>query len=217
MKHLNFGVMIVVMAMSLVSCSRSPQDKAEALVAEAMKMSLYVPESYEPLATQIDSAFAPYASPELYDMVIEFMELSDELEDCERDMKWAKSSMLSSKEIAHWSEYSRNEYEDDKAEYEECVAKYDDLQSEREKLKDEIYEIASGQEEFIGYHIFHRFRCKNNANMSMVSDMLFLVDKDMVQILASYDAEEQEFEDFIEALDVIKENLSAGETDELIL
>ena len=53
--------------------------------------------------------------------------------------------------------------------------------------------------------------------MSMVSDMLFLVDKDMVQILASYDAEEQEFEDFIEALDVIKENLSAGETDELIL
>lgn len=217
MKHLNFVAMIVVMAMSLVSCSRSPQDKAEALVAEAMKMSLYVPESYEPLATQIDSAFAPYASPEFYDKVIEFMELSDELEDCERDMKWAKSSMLSSKEIAHWSEYSRNEYEDDKAEYEECVAKYDDLQSEREKLKDEIYEIASGQEEFIGYHIFHRFRCKNNANMSMVSDMLFLVDKDMVQILASYDAEEQEFEDFIEALDVIKENLSAGETDELIL
>lgn len=212
MKHPNFGVMIVVMAMSLVSCSRSPQDKAE-----AMKMSLYVPESYEPLVTQIDSAFAPYASPEFYDKVIEFMELSDELEDCERDMKWAKSSMLSSKEIAHWSEYSRNEYEDDKAEYEECVAKYDDLQSEREKLKDEIYEIASGQEEFIGYHIFHRFRCKNNANMSMVSDMLFLVDKDMVQILASYDAEEQEFEDFIEALDVIKENLSAGETDELIL
>ena len=217
MKHFNFVAMIVVMAMSLVSCSRSPQDKAEALVAEAMKMSLYVPESYEPLATQIDSAFAPYASPEFYDKVIEFMELSDELEDCERDMKWAKSSMLSSKEIAHWSEYSRNEYEDDKAEYEECVAKYDDLQSEREKLKDEIYEIASGQEEFIGYHIFHRFRCKNNANMSMVSDMLFLVDKDMVQILASYDAEEQEFEDFIEALDVIKENLSAGETDELIL
>lgn len=217
MKHLNFGVMIVVMVMCLVSCSPSPQDKAEALVAEAMKMSLYVPESYEPLATQIDSAFAPYASPEFYDKVIEFMELSDELEDCERDMKWAKSSMLSSKEIAHWSEYSRNEYEDDKAEYEECVAKYDDLQSEREKLKDEIYEIASGQEEFIGYHIFHRFRCKNNANMSMVSDMLFLVDKDMVQILASYDAEEQEFEDFIEALDVIKENLSAGETDELIL
>lgn len=217
MKHLNFVAMIVVMAMSLVSCSRSPQDKAEALVAEAMKMSLYVPESYEPLATQIDSAFAPYASPEFYDKVIEFMELSDELEDCERDMKWAKSSMLSSKGMAHWSEYSRNEYEDDKAEYEECVAKYDDLQSEREKLKDEIYEIASGQEEFIGYHIFHRFRCKNNANMSMVSDMLFLVDKDMVQILASYDAEEQEFEDFIEALDVIKENLSAGETDELIL
>lgn len=217
MKHFNFVAMIVVMVMCLVSCSRSPQDKAEALVAEAMKMSLYVPESYEPLATQIDSAFAPYASPEFYDKVIEFMELSDELEDCERDMKWAKSSMLSSKEIAHWSEYSRNEYEDDKAEYEECVAKYDDLQSEREKLKDEIYEIASGQEEFIGYHIFHRFRCKNNANMSMVSDMLFLVDKDMVQILASYDAEEQEFEDFIEALDVIKENLSAGETDELIL
>lgn len=217
MKHLNFVAMIVVMVMCLVSCSPSPQDKAEALVAEAMKMSLYVPESYEPLVTQVDSAFAPYASPELYDMVIEFMELSDELEDCERDMKWAKSSMLSSKEIAHWSEYSRNEYEDDKAEYEECVAKYDDLQSEREKLKDEIYEIASGQEEFIGYHIFHRFRCKNNANMSMVSDMLFLVDKDMVQILASYDAEEQEFEDFIEALDVIKENLSAGETDELIL
>lgn len=217
MKHFNFVAMIVVMVMCLVSCSPSPQDKAEALVAEAMKMSLYVPESYEPLATQIDSAFAPYASPELYYMVIEFMELSDELEDCERDMKWAKSSMLSSKGMAHWSEYSRNEYEDDKAEYEECVAKYDDLQSEREKLKDEIYEIASGQEEFIGYHIFHRFRCKNNANMSMVSDMLFLVDKDMVQILASYDAEEQEFEDFIEALDVIKENLSAGETDELIL
>ena len=217
MKHFNFVAMIVVMAMSLVSCSRSPQDKAEALVAEAMKMSLYVPESYEPLATQIDSAFAPYASPEFHDNILDFIELSEELDECEDEMKFARSLMLSSKEIAHWSEYSRNEYEDDKAEYEECVAKYDDLQSEREKLKDEIYEIASGQEEFIGYHIFHRFRCKNNANMSMVSDMLFLVDKDMVQILASYDAEEQEFEDFIEALEVIKENLSAGETDELIL
>lgn len=217
MKHFNFVAMIVVMAMSLVSCSRSPQDKAEALVAEAMKMSLYVPESYEPLATQIDSAFAPYASPEFHDNILDFIELSEELDECEDEMKFARSLMLSSKEIAHWSESSMNRYMDNKANYDDCLAKYNEVQSKCDRLKGEIYEMASGEEESFGYQIVHRFRADNNAGQALVGDVLFIVDKDFTQIYASYEAEDPDYETLQEAIEIIKENISDGDTTDLTL
>ena len=48
----------------LSSCGKSPQDKATAYVEKDMPKSLVKPDSYDPIETKVDSAFAPFDSPD---------------------------------------------------------------------------------------------------------------------------------------------------------
>ena len=54
---------LVLFAMVMVSCSKSKEQKAEALVKESVKKVLFKPETYKPVETKVDSAFAPYDDP----------------------------------------------------------------------------------------------------------------------------------------------------------
>lgn len=50
----------------LVACSQSQEQKAEVLIKESLKKSLYKPETYKPVETKVDSAFAPYDDPAFF-------------------------------------------------------------------------------------------------------------------------------------------------------
>ncbi len=60
----------------------------------AVKESLYLFNSYDPIRTIVDSAFAPMDNPAFFEKTLKLYELGVEMEDCDHEMKLAKSSMM---------------------------------------------------------------------------------------------------------------------------
>ena len=50
-------LLFCAVALVFTSCTLSNEDKAEKLIKESLKGTLYHPESYEPISTRVDSAF----------------------------------------------------------------------------------------------------------------------------------------------------------------
>lgn len=66
----------------LMSCSQSPDNKAKLLIRESVEKALVHPESYKPLETVVDSAFAPFDDPAFYEKTLEICKMNiGELDD----------------------------------------------------------------------------------------------------------------------------------------
>ena len=50
-------LLFVAALMTLVACSKSPEEKANVLIKESMKKTLYHIETYDPVETLVDGAF----------------------------------------------------------------------------------------------------------------------------------------------------------------
>jgi len=176
------------------SCCKTPEEKANALIKEKMEKVLYYPESYDPTETIIDSAFSPKDSPELYERLKNAYELILEYDEVEKKLKIAKSSM--SIWDNPYSEFGRNEYNEQKEKYEKYLELSEKMEALIEKTKRENDEwgekLKKEGEKFIGFKVTHSYRAKNNAGNIIFDKVYFLLDKDLKKIIASYSSEEYE-------------------------
>ena len=104
-------IYLALVAIVMVSCGQSQEKKAESLIKESLIKSLYKPETYKPVETIVDSAFAPYDDPAFFEELAKLGKMNSEYEELESKAKHAKSSM------AIWSgpymsAYGRNEYQE---------------------------------------------------------------------------------------------------------
>lgn len=68
--------------LSVMSCSQSSDGKAKALISESIEKALVHPESYKPLETVVDSAFAPFDDPAFFEKTLEICKMNmNELDD----------------------------------------------------------------------------------------------------------------------------------------
>ena len=158
------------------SCSKSLEDKANTLIEEDIKKTLYHPETYDPAETQVDSAFTPFDDPVFYEKTIQLCKIGMSIDEYDRKMKSAKSSM-SIWSGPYQSAYSKNEYQEAKDEYDE----------------NELKTMLDKEQLFIGFKARHRFRANNNAGQIVFGEMKYLFDKDMNKIVASYDMDDDEY------------------------
>ncbi|MBO2526296.1 MAG: hypothetical protein ILP24_06620 [Paludibacteraceae bacterium] len=184
-------VLLGFAALVFVGCTVSPEKKAASIVEKAVKESLYHPNSYDPIGTIVDSAFAPMDDPNFFEKTLKLYELGVEMDDCDREMKHAKSSM------AIWCDsydaFSRNEYNEAKEEYEKYETKMETLQKKGEKLGEELKGIAQQGRSFIGWKVTHSYRAQNNAGLTLIGETVFILDPDMTQILAGYDTDDRDY------------------------
>lgn len=196
------NVFLGLAALAFVACSVSPEKKAASIVEKAVKASLYHPNSYDPIETVVDSAFAPMDDPDFFEKTLKLYEIGIEMEDCDSEMKHAKSSM------AIWSNpydaFSRNEYNEAKEEYENYVAKMETLQKKGEKLGEELKGIAEQGRSFIGWKVTHSYRAQNNAGQTLIGETVFILDPDMTQILAGYDTDDSDYKNVQMMYDMMK-------------
>lgn len=89
-KILLFALITITMS---ASCNLTKESKAEALVKESLKKALYKPDTYKPIETKVDSAFAPYDDPALFKELEKLEELNTEYEGLQIQIKNSKSSM----------------------------------------------------------------------------------------------------------------------------
>lgn len=143
-------LLLTVSVALLASCGKSPEEKAQALIEDAVKKSLYKPESYDPVETKVDSAFAPHATQEYIEGTMEMCKAYKELKDCESEVKSAKST-LNIYSDSYARAYMANEYRDHKAEYEAPLSKKSKTEERLKRIIEDLRKMEEQKPTFIGY------------------------------------------------------------------
>jgi len=193
------------MIAALVSCSKSPEEKAQVLIEDSVKKLLYKPESYDPVETKIDSAFAPHATREYIEATIEMCKAYNELKECESEVKRAKS-FLNIYSDSYAGTYMANEYRDHKAEYEAALSKKNKTEKRVNDAIEELRKMEERKPTFIGYSAIHRYRAETNGGWIAFGTIQFLLDKDMSKIVATFDLDSHEFKEMQETLEEMRNN-----------
>lgn len=189
MERILLGALLITL---YVSCGKSPEEKANALIEDDIKKVLYHPETYDPAETQVDSAFTPFDDPVFYEKTVQLCKLGMSIDECDRKMKNAKSSM-SIWSGPYQSAFGRNEYQEAKNEYEENERNKKSIEAKVKKLATELKTMLEKEQQFIGFKARHRYRANNNAGQTIFGEMKYLFDKSLSKIVASYDMDNEEY------------------------
>ena len=192
----------------LVACSQSQEQKAEVLIKESLKKSLYKPETYKPVETEVDSAFAPYDDPAFFEELAELGKMNSEYEVLEEKAKSAKSSM------AIWSgpyhtAFGRNEYQEAKEESDEANAPMEKLKTKGKKQYEKVVSMLQSERKFIGYKALHNYRADNNAGSTFIGNTFFFIDENFTEV--RYSMEQEEYEQVQKAISQFKEQIEETE------
>lgn len=200
---------LAFIATVFIACSQSPEQKAEELIKESLKKSLFKPETYKPVDTKVDSAFAPFDDPDFYRELATLGQMNNEYWELEEKAKRAKSSM------SIWADpyqtaFGKNQYQKAKEEYEEANAQIEKLKTKGIKQHDKVVSMIQNGKKFIGYKAVHNYRADNNAGNTLIGNTVFFIDKDFKEITFSLDVEEynqihENISQLIEQLEETKE------------
>ena len=114
------------------------------------------------------------------------------IDECERKMKNAKSSM-SIWSGPYQSAFEKNEYQEAKDEYKENERNKKSIEAEGKKLAIELKTMLEKDQQFIGFKARHRYRAQNNAGQTTFGEMEYLFDKSLSKIVASYNMDSDEY------------------------
>lgn len=186
MKNLFYLALIAIL---MSACTQSQEKKAEALIKENLKKSLYKPETYKPIETKVDSAFAPYDDPAFFEELSEFGNIISEYADLEEKAKDAKTTM-SIFDDPHLSAFAINQYQEAKNDYDEANEKIEKLKKKSIKQYEKVVNMLQGSRKFIGYKAVHNYRADNNAGNTLIGNTIFFIDKNFEEIICSMEVEE---------------------------
>ena len=190
----------------MTACSQSPEQKAEVLIKDYIKKDLVKPDTYKPVETKVDSAFAPYDDPAFLKELSELSEMNSEYEILEAKSKDAKSSMS----IWGMSGYYKNKYDEAKEEYEEVNMKMEKLKKKGLKKFDRIVSLIQGEKTFVGFKAVHNYRSENNFGLTLIGNTIFFIDKTFENVTYSMDVEE--YNQLQEATEQLKEQIKEEES-----
>lgn len=209
MKKIIVTLLFCAIAFIITSCTLSNEGKAEKLIKETLKDYLYHPDSYEPIATRIDSMFIDASTIE------PIMEISDKIKDliskingCERKIEFAETAMDIYAPDGYSSQFSRGEYARAKKEKKEAKSDSDKyskkLSEELASLKENVAKYHKG--EFTGWAVIHRFKSLNGAGtMNVPGEMIFFCDENFTTCVGY---ESEKIDDFAKILDTVNEATS---------
>lgn len=181
----------ILCLMVLGACSRTQEEKANLLIKEDIQKVLVKPDTYEPIETKLDSAFAPYETPEFMENTLKCVQLFMEIKEYKEKIKVAKSMMTIYEDNLGFP-YFKNEYNEYKAEYKEATNKRNEIEKRLKRSGKKLKELVNAKREFIGYKTMHHYRADNNAGNTVLGTGFYLFDKDIKTILVSFSKEEIE-------------------------
>ena len=177
-------LLFCAVALIFTSCTLSNEEKAEKLIQESLKGTLYHPDSYEPISTRVDSAFINIENlvkvgelfEELGNLLIKESEYQREMLSAERSKSiYAPSGW-------YYDSHSQTMYNQYKQEFEENKAKLEKIAPKIATTIDKLKEVSKNiySEEFTGWIVTHRFTSKNGANtMTIPGNKIFVCDTEL--------------------------------------
>ena len=176
-------------AIVLTSCNVSNEKKAEKLIRQELNKVIVNIETYEPIETVVDSAFAPMTSAETWRLLTGFpdqLKLYSQLED---EVSSAKRSM-SIYANSH-SAHSKEMYNQYKEKYDAASKRLEELEAKLTSLTDRIEELSKEEPYFNGYIVHHQYRYVTKDGEKTIGKHVFLMNKDLTAVEAMLDLEDE--------------------------
>jgi len=209
-KHLFYFILIAIPL--LLSGCQSREKKAKAIAKKAVQQILTDASSYEPMLTQVDSAFSTiYLDPEAVRAAYALNDLNSEEEALKSEYNSEKSSaaIWSGPYMSNFGKENLRQANEKMNEISEKLKKISDKKAKQEQIiKDRNKNVDPTK--FIGWFITHRFRCANGFGTKLIQDVGFLVDENMENTLMAYDLDEDSDEG-IEKLKAIIDDVIEAE------
>ena len=205
---------IVVSATMLLSGCKSKEEKANELIKDDMFKVLYDFASYEPIETNIDSAFTSVYTDSIITRHAYFIKIAIEKADEYLDeMKDARKTM----EI--WSDgyssYSNSRYYEAKNKFNEHLEKAKACTNMVTLHSDSIKDRANFiKKEFCGWKATHKFRCKTKGGSPDIGNYEYIFDKDFKEIINKEDLDDKDYTKIKELInEVLESKKESDETD----
>lgn len=201
MKKLLF---LIVALVSLSSCSKSNEEKANILIKTELRKSLFLPETYKPVETKVDSAFAPLDNPDLYQKLAEVAEFNAQYEALTQEINEAKRS------IAIWggpyqTDFGRQEVAEAKVKKENAEAQQEKVRAKALKAIEETQVLLKQPKKFVGFKAYHNYRANNNGGQTLIGETIFLIDPNFEKVLFHCHADE--YKQIQQAIEQFKDEL----------
>ena len=179
-------LLFCAVALIMISCTLSNEEKAEKLIQESLKGTLYHPESYKSISTQVDSAFTNFENlAKVGELCEELGDLLDKESEYQREYRSAESSKsIYAPNGWYYDEHSRVKYNQYKQECEEYKTKLEKIAPKIATAISELREVSQNlySDKFTGWIVSHRFTSKNGANtMTIPGDMIFVCDTEFTR------------------------------------
>ncbi len=195
----------------MAACTMSLDKKADSLIQDEMKKTLFHPESYDPIETIVDSAFAPDNDPALFERIAKIIQIGSEIESLEDEANNYRST-ISIFSGPYVSEFGKNQKAEAQSKLDKTNAEIERQTSKAQKVGDEIKSMLSSDKKFIGFKANHSYRAKNNMGNVLLGRSIFIIDEPLEKIIFSCASED--YEQLQEAIEMIKERIAEKEKQE---
>lgn len=191
----------------MVSCTQSPEKKAETLIKKAIidEVSTVPSLSYKPVETIIDSAFSPIDNPDFINLVIKIHDQHEEIDKIKEEIQNAR---LNEAQLKSYNRYYTTEY--DRLRIAQAKEKREAAERKLEKVKIQIQDnyseaqkIVNKGEFFIGYYVVHSYRVGIKSKLMLPEKSYYLLNKDLSSIITTWT--EKDIEHYNKCLDELKE------------
>lgn len=181
----------------LTSC-KSTQARAEELVETLIKSSLYLPDTYESVSTQVDTAYYnPCFDQQVLNYAKTIVDAEKVIERSTVDMKRAKSTMAL---WGSYSAYARQQTSDAREQYNEAKASLDKATADKESAYQSMLDYLGSAPwgTILGWQITHRYRAETQNGMKSIGDALVVVDSDFSNVLFAMSDADTDISSYVE-------------------
>lgn len=193
----------------MVSCTQSPEKKAETLIKKAIidEVSTLPSLSYKPVETILDSAFSPIDNPDYINLVIKIHDQYEEIDKIKEEIQNARLDEAQLKSYNYitteYKEYNRLRIAQAKEKREAAERKLEKVKIQIQDSYSEAQKIVNKGEFFIGYYVVHSYRVGIKSKLMLPETSYYLLNKDLSSIITTWT--EEDIEHYNQCLDELKE------------
>ena len=189
-------IWFILAAVCLCACSESMEEKANKLIKKELNKVIVNIDTYEPIETQIDSAFAPLMTAEMFDILKAlpaqlrlFSGIMDEIERAKMGMSLNESRYYS---------FQRESYKEFKEQYESANNRLHELETKMEAVNERVNQMKQAKPVFNGYRVIHQYRYTKEDGTKTIGRHFFLMNKDFSAVETMLDMEDEDIKAMFE-------------------
>lgn len=185
----------------LAACTETKEVKAEKLAKQTLNGFIVNMDTYEPIETRVDSAFAPLTSLEVFEYIAQLPQQLKKYESWQHKVDNAKTTLRAYANPRYpYERYSYNDAKENYDKYSKYMAEFE------EKMKDfnnDLEEKSKEEPVFCGYLVRHKYRFVSKEGEKTIGQHLFFMNEDLTKVESMIDMNDEYIKSMMEEADMI--------------